>query len=41
MIPYLKESGVKIAIENMWHFDDEKNKIVDSTLPQHKLGTAK
>lgn len=30
MIPYLKESGVKIAIENMWHFDDEKNKIVDT-----------
>lgn len=30
MIPYLKEYGVKVAIENMWHFDDEKNKIVDT-----------
>ncbi len=30
MIPYLKESGVKIAIENMWHFDETKNKIVDT-----------
>lgn len=30
MIPYLKESGVKVAIENMWHFDETKNKIVDT-----------
>lgn len=28
MKPYLKEYGVKVAIENMWHFDDEIQKIV-------------
>ncbi len=28
MIPYLKEYGVKIAIENMWHKDPEIDKIV-------------
>lgn len=27
MIPYLKEYGVKVAIENMWHVDEEKNAI--------------
>ena len=42
MIPYLKESGVKIAIENMWHFDDEKNKIVDTVCssPEEMLSLA-
>lgn len=27
MKPYLQEYGVKVAIENMWHFDDEKQMI--------------
>ena len=27
MIPYLQEYNVKIALENMWNYDDEKNMI--------------
>lgn len=30
MKPYLKEYGVKVAIENMWHFDDDKQIICPS-----------
>ena len=30
MQPYLKEYGVKVAIENMWHWDDEKKVICPS-----------
>ncbi|MBQ9936801.1 MAG: sugar phosphate isomerase/epimerase [Oscillospiraceae bacterium] len=30
MVPYLKEYGVKVAIENMWHHDFEKDVICPS-----------
>ncbi len=30
MQPYLKEYGVKVAVENMWHWDDEKKVICPS-----------
>ena len=31
LAPYAKESGVKIAIENMWHNDPHNGRIVDDT----------